>query len=85
MPHHPDRRLVDHVTPDRDYGYQVHEALSGAADLAASVHAFAAQLEAEEAFGLLRDRLLPHLPDALDPASPAFYGGEVFRAGTSPP
>lgn len=68
MPHHPHRHLVDHVTLDRDDCYQVLEALSRAADLAASVHAFAAQLEAEEAFGLLRDRLLPNLPDALDPA-----------------
>lgn len=54
----------DFVTIHRVDCYQVLEALSRAADLAAAVHSFAAQVEAEDAFALVRDRLMPNLPEA---------------------
>ncbi len=48
------------VSLTREDCYQVLEALTHAADLAAAVRAYAVQVDAEDAFAIVRDRLLPH-------------------------
>ncbi len=53
------------VAVDRIDCYQVLEALGHASELAASLRAYGAQVEFEDAFGLLRDALFPDLPNGL--------------------
>jgi hypothetical protein len=46
--------------------FQILEALDHAADLAETVRSYATQIEIEDAYGLVRDRVFPELPDLPD-------------------
>ena len=52
----------DYIAIPREDCYQILEALGNAQELAATVESFATQIEVEDAFGVVRDHLIPDLP-----------------------
>jgi hypothetical protein len=55
--------MSEPVALDRSDCYQILEALDHAADLAETVRSYAAQIEIEDAYSLVRDGIFPDLPE----------------------
>lgn len=54
----------DEIPISREHAYQVLDALQQAIDLAIATDAGGVQIVAEDAYGIIRDALMPDLPES---------------------